>query len=333
MKTILSAVFFLICCGSVFSVHAQEVGNDEIIKVKTTLVSVPVLVSDRSGRYISGMTQDNFELYQDGVKQTISFFGTEEEPLYVAILLDTSKSTKGVLGKIKDAAKDFIKLLQPDDRAMIVTFDFRVNVLASLSSDRKVLEKAIKNVKVGERVGTVMRDAVKEVVAKMFADVRGRKAIILLTDGKDFGSYSTQEELLDDVEESDVMIYSVFYKTGRNFNQRRFDIFNGGIFGRRRGRMSGNFPPRMPNPRGLDLEKDAIDYLQEMSELTAGRFYEKDVTDVDEAFKLIADELRKQYRLGFYPKDNDESKEVHQLKVKVTRLNVVVRSRSTYRAK
>jgi VWFA-related protein len=97
--------------------------------------------------------------------------------------------------------------------------------------------------------------------------------------------------------------------------------------------MGGNFPPRMPNPRRLDLEKDAIEYLQEMSELTAGRFYEKDVTDLDDAFKLIADELRKQYRLGFYPKDSDDSNTVHQLKVKVTRPNVAVRSRSTYRAK
>jgi VWFA-related protein len=333
MKPILLAAFFLIFCGSIFSIHAQEVGNDEVIKVKTTLVSVPVLVSDRSGRYIPGMAQNEFELYQDGIKQTISFFGTEEEPLNVAILLDTSKSTKDVLGKIKDAAKNFIKLLQPNDRAMIVTFDFKVNVLAPLSSDRKVLEKAIKNAKVGERVGTVMRDAVEEVVNRMFANVRGRKAIILLTDGKDFGSYSMQEELLDDVEESDVMIYSVFYKTGRSFNQRRFDIFNGGIFGRRRGRMGGNFPPRMPNLRRLDLEKNAIEYLQEMSELTAGRFYEKDVTDLDDAFKLIADELRKQYRLGFYPKDSDDSNTVHQLKVKVTRPNVAVRSRSTYRAK
>lgn len=326
MKTIISAIFFLIICSSTISVYAQqEVEQGEVIKVNTTLVSVPVVVSDRQGRYVSGLTQGDFTLYQDGVKQTVSFFATEEEPLNVAILLDTSKSTKEVLGKIKDAAKDFIKLLQPNDRAMIVTFDYQVNVLTPLSSDRKVLEKAIKNVKIGERVGTVMRDAIQETVSRSFENVKGRKAIILLTDGKDFGSYQTEASLLNNIEESDVMVYSVFYKTGQNFNQRRMrDIFG------------GNFPRRMPDrnrSRNNRMNEDAMEFLEEMAEKTAGRFYEKDVTDLKITFELIADELRKQYRLGFYPKDVDESKTIHALKVKVARTDIAVRSRTTYRSK
>lgn len=326
MKTIISAIFFLIICGSTISVNAQqEVEQGEVIKVNTTLVSVPVVVSDRQGRYVSGLTQGDFTLYQDGVKQTVSFFATEEEPLNVAILLDTSKSTKEVLGKIKDAAKDFIKLLQPNDRAMIVTFDYEVNVLTPLSSDRKLLEKAINKVKIGERVGTVMRDAVQETVSRLFVNVKGRKAIILLTDGKDFGSYETESELLNDIEESDVMIYSVFYKTGQNINQRRMR----GVFG-------GNFPRRMPDRgrnRRIMMDENAMEFLEEMADKTAGRFYEKDVTDLKTTFELIADELRKQYRLGFYPKDSDESKTIHALKVKVARNDIAVRSRTSYRSK
>ena len=193
--------------------QAQEVQQDEPIRINTTLVSVPVVASDRQGRYVAGLKVEEFTLYQDGILQTISYFGTEEEPLNVALLLDTSRSTKDVLGKIKDAAKDFIKLLQPDDRAMVMTFDFEVNVLSPLTNDRKRLEKAIKKVEIGERVGTVMRDAVLEAVERNMTKVKGRKAIILLTDGKDHGSSVSRDALLDRLEESDVMVYSVYYQT------------------------------------------------------------------------------------------------------------------------
>jgi VWFA-related protein len=326
---VLSLVF--VCL--VFSSQVQAQDKDEVIKIDINLVSVPVIVSDRQGRYVSGLKAEDFTVYQDGKKQALSFFGTEEEPLNVAILLDTSKSARDVLKEIKNAAKDFIKLLQPADRAMIIAFDYRVGVLCSLTSDRKELERAIKQVEIGERVGTVMRDAVQEVVTRSFSNVKGRKAIILLTDGKDFGSYPTKAELLDTLEESDVMIYSVFYKTSMNSNRRRFGglIFggrgNGGIFGGGRGRRGG-MGGRNPN-----ADEDAKDYLQRISDATAGRFYEKDVTDLKITFELIADELRKQYRLGFYPDNLDEAMEVHQLKVKVARADVAVRSRNTYRSR
>lgn len=333
----------LICLFTGIQVQAQQ-DKDEVIKVDINLVSVPVIVSDRQGRYVSGLKAEDFTLYQDGRKQTISFFGTEEEPLNVAILLDTSKSTRNVLKEIKSAAKDFIKHLQPNDRAMIVTFDYQVSVLSSLTSDRKELERAINKVELGERAGTVMRDAVQEIVTRSFSNVKGRKAIILLTDGKDHGSYPTKAELLDSVEESDVMIYSVFYKTNMGFNQqRRIDrILNGDIFGgdmgrrRRRFPNGGGMPPpnRVPN-RGTAgaRDEDAKDYLQKLSDTTAGRFYEKEVTDLKKTFELIADELRKQYRLGFYPDSLDETVDLHQLKVKVSLSDIAVRSRNTYRSR
>lgn len=333
----------LVCLFAGPQVQAQQ-DKDEVVKVDINLVSVPVMVSDRQGRYVSGLKSEDFTLYQDGRKQTISFFGTEEEPLNVAILLDTSKSTKKVLKEIKSAAKDFIKLLQPDDRAMIVTFDYQVNVLSSLTSDRKELEKAIKKVEIGEIVGTVMRDAVQEVVARSFANVKGRKAIILLTDGKDHGSYLKRAELLDTVEESDVMIYSVFYKTEMRFNQqRRLDrilnrggIFGGGMGRRRRFPNDGGMPPpnRVPNRgAGIERDEDAKVYLQKISDTTAGRFYEKEVIDLKKTFELIADELRKQYRLGFYPDSIDETIDLHQLKVRVSIPDIAVRSRNIYRSR
>jgi len=329
-------------------VRAQEVQRNEAIRINTTLVSVPVVASDRHGRYIAGLKVEEFTLYQDGILQTISYFGTEDEPLNVALLLDTSRSTKDVLDKIKDAAKDFIKLLQPKDRAMVMTFDFEVKVLSPLTDDRKKLEKAIKQVQVGEKVGTVMRDAVVEAVDRNMTNVKGRKAIILLTDGKDHGSADTKDALLDKLEESDVMVYSVYYATNMAAMRARRQQRPGGGMGRgRRGGMGipgipggggrGGGPNGRPNgdPRFREGQRraneDAVEYLEQMSEISAGRLYQNEVTDLKATFESIADELRKQYRLGFYPPDPDNNSAVHSIKVKVARDDVTVRSRKTYR--
>src|SRR6185436_21140004 len=122
----------------------------EVLKVYSNLVSVPVIVSDRNGRYISGLKEEDFKLYDNSVQQKLAYFDAAEAPLNVALLLDTSRSTGGVIDEIRKAAKDFIKELRPQDRALIVSFDYAVNKLSPLTSDRKVLERAIKVAHVGE---------------------------------------------------------------------------------------------------------------------------------------------------------------------------------------
>lgn len=335
MKIIVAVCVLLITFSPTTILYAQEVGPDEVVKINTALVSIPVVVNDRQGRYIPGLKVEDFTVYDDGTEQAISFFAAEEEPLTVALLLDTSKSTRDVLGKIKDAAKDFIKLLQPADRCMIVSFDYAVHQLSPLTSDRKILEKAIKQAEIGEFVGTVLRDAVFEVVERSLAGIKGRKALIVLTDGKDHGSYPTKRDLLYMLEESDAMVYTVFYKTDLPFPAFR------------RGGMGGGFPPRGiggdSQPRGPMVRRrvreemdnaDAIEFLTRMSEATAGRFYSREVTDLKKTFKLIADEMREQYRLGYYPPQNSASKgKLHKVKVKVEHQDMIVRSRTTYRSK
>ena len=326
MKTVVTACVLLMFIVPAAVLNAQEVDPGEVVKINTALVSIPVVVNDRQGRYMPGLKAEDFTVYDDGNLQTISFFAAEEEPLTVALLLDTSKSTRDVLGKIRDAARDFIKLLQPSDRCMIVSFDYAVHPLSPLTSDRKTLEKAIKKAEIGEFVGTVLRDAIFEVVERSLAGVRGRKALIILTDGKDHGSYPSRSELLYMLEESDAMVYSVFYKTELPFG------------GFRRGGRGGGFPPRGPIARRrvrAEMEDaDAIDFLGQMSETTAGRFYNRDVTDLKKTFQLIADELRMQYRLGYYPpQQNMPGGTIHNIKVKLVHKDMIVRARRTYRSR
>lgn len=316
--------------------QAQE--PETTVKIESTLVSVPVIVSDRNGRYIAGLKQADFTLYKDTKKQQIAFFSTEEEPLNVALLLDTSMSTKSVLDKIRDRAKDFLKQLRPQDKALIVTFDYDVHILCPLTANRKDLENAIKHAKVGEYPGTTLRDALYTVFTHSFKTIQGRKAVVLLTDGKDHGSQTSLEELFDTAEESDTTVYSIFYETQmQNFQQRfprreRLDPFP------RRNRR--RFPP-MPDAtqypdrnqrrqRREQKNQEAAEILEELSNLSAGRFYRGEVDDLKKQFELIAEELRHQYRLGFYPEGDRRAGTSHKLRVEVTPPDTVVRARRSY---
>lgn len=329
-RSVISLAALLIAVGPAPAQNQSEAP----IKVQTTLVSVPVIVSDRAGRYISGLKLENFKLFQDRIEQRIAIFDAAEEPLNIALLLDTSRSTSQVLDDIKKDAGNFVKELRPQDRAMVVSFDYGVHLLCALTSDRKAVEKAIKNAQIGERLGTTLRAAVAEVIEHQFKRVDGRKAIILLTDGKDHGSRISEEELLDEATESGAMIYSVFFETG--FERQGWN----GPFGRRgRGGWGRRFPPN-DRPRGegprrerVDMRnQDAMDFLTKLSEVSAGRFYSSKVSDLKNTFKLVAEELRHQYRLGFYPDVGKADGQRHTLRVEVNAPDSVVRARRSYQA-
>ena len=125
------------------------------------IVSVPVTVSDREGRYISGLKKEDFNIFEDGVRQNVALFATEDEPLSVALLLDTSASTKDVLDKIKSAARDFIELLNPKDQCQIATFDSNVKFLNPFTSDRQMLLGSLNQARTATEDGTVLFRAVE----------------------------------------------------------------------------------------------------------------------------------------------------------------------------
>ncbi len=326
------------------SVRAQQDKSQEpaeVIKVYSNLVSVPVIVSDRDGHYISGLREENFKLYDNGVEQKLAYFDAAEAPLNVALLLDTSRSTAGVIDDIRKAAKNFLKDLRPQDRAMIVSFDWDVHKLSPLTSDRKILEKAIKDARVGEYFGTLLNDALIEVIDHDLKSVNGRKAIVLLTDGEDAGSRVTSDEALSYATESDAMIYSIYYARNPQrgpFRDRPFRR-DDGIFGRRgRFPFQDRFLPQRGAGRGQrrDLREQrgewAREFLKRLAEVSAGRYYTSEDTDLKKTFVLIAEELRNQYRLGFYPEALTRDGSLHQLRVKLDKPEFAVRARTQYRA-
>lgn len=348
MKNLLSILLSLsaICLACAVPIRAQDKA-DEVIKIDTALVNIPVIVSDRQNRYIPGLTIADFKVFQDDSEQKIDIFNNEEAPMSIVLALDTSRSTELVLDKIKKAAKQFVKILDPADRAMIVTFDNDIEVLSPLTNDRKALEKAIKSAEIGDRLGTLVYDAVYEVINSRLKAVSGRKAIILLTDGKDFGSYITRRELLDELDESDTVIYPVFYET-ENFRARpvrdRFPFpgrrGRGGMGwprggggwpgGQRRGGGRGG-PGGGNRPDTQRQNEMASEFLQELADTTSGRFFQEKVADLPDVFRQIADEMKRQYLIGYYPGEQPGAGTVHTIKVEVERPNTVVRSKKTYR--
>jgi VWFA-related protein len=288
----------LICVFLSSAAHAQDADDDKPIKVDTLIVTIPLTVNDAKGRNVPGLKKENFSIFQNGEEQDVEIFLNEEAPMNVAILLDTSFSTRDVLDEIQDAARDFIKVLRPEDKALIVSFDNRTKFLSELTSDRKILSKAINQARITEINGSDMPDAIASVVNRHFAALKGRKAIIVLTDGQVSGRNVTAQQTLEMLQKSDVLLYPIIFTK----NAAR----------------SATFRPNNSQRFGV---------LKILTEETAGRFYEKEAAKLKEAFQSIAADLRNQYLLGFYPQNGETGKSLGHIRVAVDKQGFVVRAK------
>lgn len=318
---------------------AEEVDENEVVRVETTLVTVPVTVLDRGGRFVPGLRKEEFRLFENGAEQKVAFFAPAEQPFTVALLLDTSDSARFRLDDIKEAAKAFARQLRPGDRVMVVTFNSEVMLLTEATSDRAVITGVIENY--AERgSATRLYDALHIVVNDFLSKMRGRKAIVLFTDGVDTSSRKADYDgTLDEVSELDALIYPIKYDT-------LSDVLSmygvGSPFGNTLPLPDGTtakvtmnapvaaIPPSEEFVRGVYAKADR--YLHQLAEKTGGRLYRADDRrQLDEAFNNIAEELRRQYSLGYYPSQPSLAPgERRAIKVRVARPDLAVKSRDSY---
>jgi len=189
----------------------KEDQQDQVIKLEATLVMVPIIASDRDGRYVPDMRREDFSLHEDGTKQEIVFFGTVDEPFHVVLMLDTSASTQEKLGQIQSAANAFLAQLKPADRVKIISFDDSVHNLCDFTNDRNELRRAIDQTSPGQ--GTKLYDAVTLALREL-RPIQGRKSIVLFTDGVDMHSdTSSYDDNINAVEESGIIVYPIRYDT------------------------------------------------------------------------------------------------------------------------
>lgn len=318
----------------------EEVGAGDVIRVNTTLVTLPVSVMDRDGRYVPNLRKEDFRLWEDGVEQDVAFFSSVDKPFSVVLMLDTSGSTRFRLEDIQEAAITFVNQLRQDDRVMVVSFDDKVRVLSEFTNDRYRLRDAIRRTEPGD--GTRLYDALDLVMNQGLNNVAGRKAIVLFSDGVDTTSrHASFASNIRDAEELDALVYPVQYDTYMDMSgggsswpgagrwpKSNADILAqilGGIFGKGGGSSPGGVGT---SKREYDL---ANRYLHELAERTGARNYEADSTqNLSYAFANIAEELRRQYSLGYYPKTRAQAGQRRQIRVRVNQPNLAVRTRDSY---
>jgi Ca-activated chloride channel homolog len=317
----------------------EEVDEGDVVRIDTNLVTVPVSVLDRDGRYISDLRREQFKVFENGVEQKLAYFESTEKPFTVALLLDTSGSTFFHLWEIKEAAITFAKQLRPQDRVLIVTFDRLVMLLTEATNDLNVVTEAVqRNAITG--FSTRLYDAIDLVIKARLNKIEGRKAIVLFTDGVDTGSYqATYQSTLHKMEELDVLVYPVQYDT-TDFvaaqTRTNATIVTTTISGR-------NFPTRSssqvtygtPKASGPGTSsgdyKLADQFLHQLATKTGGRLYEaNERTQLSNAFSKIAEELRHQYSLGYYPQTTLQSGERREIRVRVDQPELAVRARDSY---
>ena len=324
----------------------EEVGAGDVVRIDTSLVAVPVSVLDRQGRFIPGLRKEDFRVFENGVEQAIAYFEPSEKPFTVALLLDTSASTRFHLWEIREAAIAFAKQLRPQDRVLVVTFSDEVLLLTEATNDLEVVNAVIQtNANPGS--STRLYDAVNLVIAERLNKIPGRKAIVLFTDGVDTSSnLATFESTMREAEELDALIYPIQYDTTDYMRAMQ----NGGSVSVTT-TTRGNWPfggststqtiPVTPTPGSLqsmgatkDSYERANQYLHGMADRTGGRLYQaNDRTQLDQAFSSIAEELRRQYSLGYYEPSGDAGApggDRRNITVRVNRSNVAVRARNSY---
>jgi Ca-activated chloride channel family protein len=344
----------------------EEVSEGDIVRVNTTLVSIPVSVMDRDGKYIPNLRKEEFRIWEDGIEQQVAYFASTEKPFTVALLIDTSGSTRFKLEEIQDAAIAFVNQLRADDRVMVVSFNDKIRVLTSQpTSDRALLRNAIRQTEAGS--GTRLYDAVDQVINQQLNHIEGRKAIVLFTDGVDTTSkHAKYEDNVRDAEELDALIYPVEYDTssdmsiwgpggggpsgGQTSGNVLIDIIGaifgggssssgggnrGGYPGGRGGRGGrGGGGGGWPGSGGSGTSRDEYErgdrYLHDLASVSGGRLYNAEQQNLDAAFRSVAEELRRQYSLGYYPKKAPQAGERRSIKVRVDRPELAVRARDSY---
>ena len=309
---------------------APEVAEGDVIRVDTHLLTIPVSVRDRQGRFIYDLSREEFSIYENSVDQEIAFFEPMETPFTVILMLATNTSTWRKHEQIKAAAIDFINLLRSQDRVMVVSYASDVTVEIEPTNDRQALQQAILNV--GKGSHPYLYNAIDWVIKRPLKQIRGRKAVVLLTDGTSCVKGATYKSTLHETEEWDGPIYPMQFDTYNDLA-----LMTGGMSTSILRSVLLNLPPVAA--RGISFPnstdegyKIAGNYLRELAEKSGGRLYRasEDAGSLRLAFRQIIKELSHQYRLGYYPKTCARKRERRQLSVRLSRANVAVRARGSY---
>ncbi len=343
-----------------------EVGENEVLRVDTQLVSVPAVVRDHTGHPLVSLHAENFAVFEDGRLQRITNFATAEAPFEVALLLDTSGSTRADVDLIRRAANAFIDSLRTDDRVALIAFNTAkdgasqlatVDVMTGLTSDRKTLRKALENI--GSSNGTPYYDALERIADQVFRqppreEVRGRRAVVALTDGVDSTSNAEYAEARAKLLRAGVACYFIEVNT-EDFVEDRLikDCLDDGTLSLSRTQLRRYHKLFVPRADAADyaefcqlgqfermqisreLYNLARREMNDLARASGGKtFVANDLRDARSALAQVATEIGTQYSLGYYPTDKSRDGRFRTIRVEVRGVagGAEVRAREGYYA-
>jgi VWFA-related protein len=320
-------------------------GQDTQFSTSVAVVNVLATVCDKNGKIIHDLVQDDFTLQEDGRTQSIRYFSQQSDvPLTLGLLIDTSGSQTRVLDRERNASLEFVKhvLREDKDKTFVIHFDHEVELLQDLTSSRKELEAALKDVdsehpqlnrrspgggnpqgrrqgRGGFGGGTALYDSLFLAGDEILKKQQGRKAVILLSDGVDNGSKTSLTSAIETSQRADMLVYSIRFAD----EGTRTPVSFGGRGGRRGG---GRFP-QPPTQRREPVDGKRI--LERISQETGGAYFDvSNKMPLDKIYDQIEEELRNQYNLGYTPDKRGSG--YHKLLVSVKRKNLTVRARDGY---
>ena len=292
----LLAVLFAAAAATALAAQGQR------IRSGVELVSLNVTVTEGAGKYVTDLTEEEFEVYEDGAKQKLTFFSRTQQPISLALLLDTSASMDERMGIAQEAAIGFARQLHKDDQAEVIDFDSQVRILQGFTNDAATLEKAIRQTT--PNGSTSLYNAIyislkelKKVKATSTADIR-RQAIVLLSDGDDTSSLIEFEEVLDLAKRSETAIYSIGLRQGE-IGRREF--------------------------------KEAEFVLKQLANETGGRaYFVSDARELPKIYQAIWDELSSQYSIAYSSSNTKRDGAWRRVQVRLLRPNTVGRTKQGY---
>jgi VWFA-related protein len=293
---------------------AQDAGQTDqavpTLKVMTRLVAISAVVKSKDGEPKTGLSKEDFVLKQDGKEQPIGYFSLGSElPLTFALMVDTSSSQETFIGDESLASDVFFQTMlgRPEDRAMLVQFGASVLQLKSMTNSANALHLALSHLsgRTSAPGGTLLYDAIYVVAKNFLANERGRKAMVILSDGDDHGSSHSLAEAIEQAQRGDVQIYSILYSL--------------------RDSLSGSNTGVAP---AIDTGLGA---LQKLSESTGGHVFTVSPTSsLRDIFAQIGQDLRLQYELGYKPPPDTQPNSYHKLELKAKDKKLTVQARKGF---
>lgn len=294
--------------------------RDATIRIDTDLVTLTTTVVNERGRYVANLSQRDFAVYEDGVKQEIAYFNTGDKvPISLGILFDTSGSMVDKMDGVRDAVEHFVKAVAPGDEIFLIRFSSDAELVQDFTDDRRRILRAID--RLNPRGSTALYDAILLGLQRVTEGKHNRRALMLVTDGNDTSSNVNLETTLNLARKSEVIIYALGIGHGERGSFGHSSHDHGGIiFGRQ--------------------IKDEVDMnaLRQFAETTGGEAFHLENAHaggrdlVDEAATQVAAELKQQYLLGYYPSNTRKDGAFRQIKVEAVDKSLRVRTKRGYYA-